>query len=61
MTGSDKLEPDHKAGKSASPTLISLELSFIKKLWLTAVGMVHYKLTTLSTVIWQLIDSEYWE
>jgi hypothetical protein len=69
MTGSDKLEPHHMPGKSASPhspptvqfTLISLKLSFIKKFWLTAVGMVHYKLTTLSRVIWQLINSEYWE
>jgi len=67
MTGSDKLEPDHMAGKSASPpfpptvqlTPIQLKLSFIKKFWLTAVGMVHYKLMTLSNVIWQLTNSEY--
>jgi len=31
MTGSDKLELDHMAHKSASPSLISLKLSFIKK------------------------------
>jgi len=60
MTGSDKLEPDHMAGKSASLTLlqlcsslslISFKLSFIKQFRLTAVGMVHYKLTTVSSVI----------
>jgi len=40
MTGSDKLEPDHMAGKSASPhspptvqlTLISLKLFFHQKI-----------------------------